>query len=167
MTDVFSLVMPKSTHVFIGILHIIPITKWIIHMKLSNKRKLIKSIVLILGITTLSISFLSCHRTPSFIIPNDFQGILSVKEWKVTGPFEFDTLTQNPLNTYYNKDLEKYGVDEELFSESDFETLKDCKIKSFSIQCYNSPVKLFDHIGSGPKNNKSNFYLYTSLYSES
>ncbi len=125
-----------------------------------------KSIVLILRIITLSVSLLSCNRTPSLVIPNDFQGILPIKEWKVVGPFEFDTLKQNPHNTYYNKDLERYGISEEHFSESDFEILNDYKIKTFSIQTYNSPVNLFDHVDKNQINNKSNFYLYTSVYSE-
>lgn len=125
-----------------------------------DKRMLKIAIVLFITITT------ACQKKTSLIIPKNFNGLLAVNEWKISGPFEFDTLKQNSINTFQNKDLELFGIDEENFEESDFDKLNNSKFKPVLIKCPNSPVKLFDHFDKTTKKNKSNFYLFTTIYSE-
>lgn len=136
----------------------------------KHKSNIMKNIInkhlIILCIIIISVLY-SCNKTSNLIIPKNFIGLLAVKEWKAIGPFEFDTLKQEPKNTFNNKDLELYNIDEENFAEKDFFKLSNSHIRTFTIKCPNSPVKLFDHVDQITLKNKSNFYLYTNVYSES
>lgn len=135
------------------------------------KRIVVRRIVFkfILGIAWIVFALLSsCNDSdsPIITIPREYKGILLIKEWKAVGPFMFDTLHQNSLNTFQNKDLKDFGIEEENFCEDDFNKFHS-KHTPFVIDCSNSPVKLFDYIDKKSKNNKSNFYLFTKIYSES
>lgn len=108
----------------------------------------------------------ACQRKTSLIISKNFDGLSAVNEWKISGPFEYDTLKQNSTNTFQNKDLEPFGIDEENFNENDFDKLKASKFAPIIIKCPNSPVRLFDYFEKATKKNKSNYYLYTTIYSK-
>lgn len=126
-------------------------------------RKVLSALVLVIIIAF----FHGCTKESSLDIPDDFEGILSVRKWEIIGPFEFDTLAQNPLYTFKNKDLDKYGIDEEHFVEIDSTIIRNHKINHFQVQCYDSPVKLLDYVDRKQLTNKSNIYLYTSIHSGS
>ena len=118
-------------------------------------------------VITFSVWTAACHKkNASFIVQKDFKGVLAVKEWNAIGPFEFDTLKQQPQNTFQNRDLALFGVDEENFEATDSVKFSNSKFKPFVIHCPNSSVKLFEHIDKKFLRNKSNFYLYTTVYSE-
>jgi len=66
-------------------------------------------------------------------IPADNFTTTPVKKWTCIGPFQFDTIVQEPIKTFYNKDLEKYGIDEAIFEKSDFKKIPQTVI-TFEIQ---------------------------------
>lgn len=126
-----------------------------------------RNIILKFVISILIILTTACHKHTSLSVQENFNGILSAKEWKAIGPFEYDTLKQKPINTFKNRDLDLFDIDEEKFTEKDLNKLEKSKYKPFIIKCYNSPIKLFDYANKSRITNKSNFYLFTTIYSES
>jgi len=94
-----------------------------------------------------------CRKNSSLIIQKNFTGMLTANEWKVIGAFEFDSLKQKANNTFQNKDLKSFGINEESFEESDFDKFNGSKLKPFVVECRNSPVRLFDHFDKKAKNN--------------
>lgn len=107
-----------------------------------------------------------CKKKTSVEIPINHGGIVPVKEWIAIGPFEFDTVKQSPRNTFFNKDLERFKIDEGHFQESDFAVLEKLNIRLFKILCHNKPIKLFDYLMDKNYSNKSNYYLYSTIDSE-
>ena len=125
-----------------------------------------KNMILKIVIVLFAILATSCRKNSTLIIKKGFNGILTIKEWKVIGAFEFDTLKQKANKTFQNKDLESFWINEENFEESDFDKFNGSKLKPFVVECPNSPVRLFDHFDKKTINNKSNCYLFTTIYCE-
>lgn len=106
----------------------------------------------------------SCSDTSTVKIPaNDFS-TTPVKKWICIGPFEFDTIAQDPVRTFYNKDLKAFGIEEDKFIKIDF-NLIPASVKTFEIEDKEGTVDLMKYAGDNKKL-LSNCYLYSEVKSE-
>lgn len=113
------------------------------------------------------VCFISCKKEHYIFIEKDFNNTIIIEGWKAIGPFKFDTITQTGANSFYNKDLELYGVDEDNFNESDLKKIEISECKVISIKNTYDIINLFDYIsGNNTIQDLSNFYLYTNIESE-
>lgn len=111
--------------------------------------------------------FISCQKKQAIFINKKFNNTIIIDEWKVIGPFTFNTKIQADTNTFNNKDLELFGIDENCFDEEDFKKIENPEYKPFIFKSPHSVTNIFDHLSKDDnKQNKSNIYLYTNIESE-
>jgi predicted esterase len=142
-----------------GVAHII-----FVKLKKQNfiKISIMKSIPIIFLVC---LFVLSCqHKLPSNYADFTSTDVLTVADWWLIGPFSFDTLKQPTWETFHNKDLAKYGIDEKLFSIEDLQILADSGI---SIRHIEQPfgIHRLTYFSDTPLGNKSNYYLATIVNS--
>lgn len=115
----------------------------------------------------LFLSFLiliSCHRNENTNnIKFDNNGLYVLSDFLMVGPFKYDTVKQKPWETFFNRDLDKYSINEDSFKVSDLEILKKMHKNGYLLQKFATHNLKFytDTIGD-----KSNCYLATVLESD-
>jgi predicted esterase len=108
----------------------------------------------------------SCHQK-EYVNKLTFEddGLCVISNWQLIGPFDYDTLKQLPDETFFNKDLDKFGIDEEHFEKSDFKVINQSDVSSQFIEEKYVTHKL-KYLFAGNIRTKSNFYLATTLLCE-
>lgn len=106
----------------------------------------------------------SCNRNEH---ENDLKfdpnGLCVLTDWQMVGPFKYDTIKQKPWETFANRDLDSYSINEDSFKVSDLEKLKK-EIKNIHLlkRFATHNLKLY----TDTIRDKSNCYLATVVKSE-
>lgn len=106
----------------------------------------------------------SCNDTSIVKIPTNGFSTTPLKKWVCIGPFEFDTIAQDPVRTLYNQDLKSFEIDEENFKKSDIKLIPNTT-NIFEIEDKEGTVDLMKYAGD-KKKLLSNYYLYSEVKSE-
>lgn len=93
------------------------------------------------------------------------EGLCVITNWLLIGPFDFDTTIQVPYETFFNKDLEKYGVNESQFKNDDFTRLEKADVPTNLLSRKYSTHHL-KYMTDSNIETKSNFYLATKVISK-
>lgn len=113
------------------------------------------------------ICFISCKKEYYTFIEKDFDNSIIIEKWKAIGPFKYDTITQIDTNSFNNRDLELYGIDENIFNESDLKRVENSEYKTILIKNTHDIINFFDYVSKNTTiQDLSNFYLYTNIESE-
>lgn len=120
-------------------------------------------LLFLIGCTTQSENEIQ-KALPEIRIPVEFSEIIEVKDWISLGPFSFNPRKQLAQNTFLNKDLSKYRIDENNFRYEDFKKVRGKDFTPFLISETSAQVKLFNYAGEIVED-KSNFYLCSSIFS--
>ncbi len=127
------------------------------------------NIVTVLFLTVLSVG---CRNSDSAIdgcylpqieVNGAVDGLIEIKEWFAVGPFDFNPQKQLPEETFFNKDLRRYGVSEKNMDMSVAKRLIRRKA-GFNISGQSSRISLVQY-SEGDVSVKSNFYLFVSIFS--
>ncbi len=92
-------------------------------------------------------------------------GLCVISNWQLIGPFDYDTLKQLPDETFFNKDLDKFGIDEEHFEKSDIKVINQSDVPTQFIEEKYVTHRL-KNVLAGNIRTKSNYYLATTLLCE-
>ncbi|MCF8362613.1 MAG: dienelactone hydrolase family protein [Prolixibacteraceae bacterium] len=92
-------------------------------------------------------------------------GLCVISNWQLIGPFDYDTLKQLPDETFFNKDLNKLGVDEEHFEKIDLKVINQSDVSTQFIEEKYVTHRL-KNLFAGNIRTKSNYYLATTLLCE-
>jgi hypothetical protein len=106
---------------------------------------------------------LCCCTKTAQVKSNNFEHT-ALQNWKCIGSFSFDTLTIEPSQTFFIKDLANYGINEEKFNKEDLSRIPD-NIKSFQIEDKFGSIDFLPYGGDSLKQ-LSNVYLYSEFKSE-
>jgi predicted esterase len=88
-----------------------------------------------------------------------------ISNWQLIGPFDYDTTKQHPDETFFNTDLNKFGVDEEHFDINDIKVVNQSDVNSKFIDEEYATHRL-KNLFAGDIRSKSNYYLATTLLCE-
>ncbi|HEY3373040.1 MAG TPA: hypothetical protein VGK10_19475 [Prolixibacteraceae bacterium] len=108
---------------------------------------------------------ISCNRDEHVNdLKFDPNGLCVLTDWLMVGPFKFDTIRQTPRETFSNRDLDDYSINEDSFKVDDLEMLKKKQIKnSYLLKRFAThDLKLY----TDTVRDKSNCYLATVLESD-
>ncbi len=100
---------------------------------------------------------------PTQALPNEIKSIFEIREWLLIGPFEYDTLSQHPSETYNIAENLPLGFDENGIDGKTIKKLLREKVKPFYANRKNASINFFDYV-NGIKKDKSNFYAYTNIF---
>jgi predicted esterase len=92
-------------------------------------------------------------------------GLCVISNWQLIGPFDYDTLKQLPDETFFNQDLNKFGVDEEHFKKSDLKVIDQSDVPTQFVEEKYVTHRL-KNLVAGNIRTKSNYYLATTLLCE-
>ncbi len=107
---------------------------------------------------------ISCNDKSRTKIPeHDFLST-PLKKWICIGPFQFDTISQDPSQTFYNDDLAEFGISESVFTKSDLKKIPET-INKFEVEDKEGTVDLIKYAPED-KLQQSNFYLYSEVESK-
>jgi len=95
---------------------------------------------------------------PVISLTEDFNELIEIKEWFAIGPFNFNPDKQLPQTTFFNEDLRKWKIDENIFKESDLFNLMKRKAPCNLISGKSAQVRLFNYAGENI-DDKTNYYL--------
>lgn len=129
-------------------------------MTMRSGTSIINLFFLIVGICLIG----ACTDHATVKIPANGFSTTPVNKWICIGPFKFDTISQDPSSTFYNKDLKEFGIDEENFKKADIELIPE-SVKIFEIEDKEGSVDLIKY-ATGDNLKLSNFYLFTEVESE-
>ena len=101
---------------------------------------------------------------PPVTIQAELDSIITIKNWLAIGPFGFNRFLKDPVKTFFDEDLKRYGIKEGSIDELAIETLQKKGVNAFLIDSPSPQIKLIKYV-SGNIKNKSNFYLVARIHS--
>lgn len=97
-------------------------------------------------------------------VPSNLKEHIKINSWIAFGPFEFDTIKQKPTNSILKDDLISHGFSENEINKDNIEQVKRTLTPKV-IKEIDGFIDLFSYCDL-PRENKSNYYLYTTLFSD-
>ena len=121
-----------------------------------------------ISLICLVLSLCSCGKRASVLpvvdVPAEFDSVIEIKKWLAIGPFEFDTLTISPTETFLINDLSQYGIDEGRIDVAGVGKLQEQGAKMFLIDQKTVKIRTFNYLRDSVEN-KSNVYLAAWVHS--
>ena len=63
----------------------------------------------------------------------EFDSVIEIKRWLAIGPFEFDTITICPTESFFNEDLNQFGIEEGWIDMAGVKKLQEQGARVFMI----------------------------------
>ena len=102
---------------------------------------------------------------PAIHLQAELDGVVEIKNWMAIGPFGFNPLLTDPVQSFSRKDLKRYGITEGLIDGAAIEKLQKRGVNVFPINAPSPQIKLFNYVFDRVEK-KSNFYLVCRIYAE-
>ena len=129
----------------------------------GNKKEFaIRYLIIFFSVICLWLS--GCTTKHENILPINIDDVFPIVNWQVIGPFSFDTLQQKTNTSFDNRDLDLFGINEDSVKYETLKLLTNTKLKPLKLITENGKVELRRLI-KGKIEDKSNFYLFTTIYS--